>query len=485
MTIMNFKKWAGRSCGAALLVTSVGACDFIEVSGSNPNVVPSASADQLFTAIQANTFFFAESQIARLSSLWIQQMAGTDRQFQILDQYSFGEDALDGEMAAIYTGGGLIDIRRAISKAEEANRQVYAGILKIHEAYLVGMGASIWGDIIYSQAVDQEQFPTPELDEQAAVYAAVQALLDEAIADLQTGSGAFFPGSVDFNFSGDASRWTAVANTLKARFYIHWAKAQQQGSALATTACGGDCVQKAITAAQSGIMTSAGSWTAKHSQSSTAANFWHQFLRDRSGYISGGAYLINSLNNGTPSVFADDDPRLAIYFTEGSGDFEGQYIGSPPGSSSEDPGVNSSQLNVPGEADFPQPIMTCAENQFILAEAQVYAGNDAAAQAALGAALACEEARLGVTLPDPSPLLLGQDLLEEIITQKYIALFLNMEVWNDWKRTCLPDIQPLAGSEIPRRPFYGQSERQTNPNIPEPSQQPSRNDNDPQGCTSA
>jgi hypothetical protein len=483
MTIMNFEMRASRALGAALLAGSLAACDFVDVTGTNPNAVPTATTDQLFTAIQATTFFFSESQIARLSSVWMQQMAGTDRQFQILDQYSFGEDALDDEMAAIYTGGGLVDLRRAQSQAETAGRRVYAGILKIHEAYLVGMGASIWGDLPYSEAVNPD-VSTPKLDEQAEIYAAVQALLDEAIADLQSGAGAG-PGAVDFNFRGDADRWTAVANTLKARFYIHWAKAQQQGSALAATACGGDCIQKAITAAQSGIMSAAGDWTAKHSESSTAANFWSQFLRDRSGYISGGAFLINLLNNETPSVFADDDPRLAIYFTEADGEFEGQYIGSPPGAPAGDPGVNSSQLNVPGESAFPQPIVTCAENQFILAEAHVYQNSDVAARAALESALACEEIRLGVELPAVNPLLIDQDLLAEIMTQKYIALFLNMDVWNDWKRTCLPAIQPVSGSEIPRRPFYGQSERQSNPNIPEPSQQPSRNDNDPQGCTSA
>lgn len=480
---MKFTRSTGRALGAVLLAGTLGACDFVVTDPGNPNAVPEATVDQLFTGIQVNTFAFSESQIARLSALWMQQMAGTDRQFQILDQYVFGEDALSGEMADIYTGGGLIDIRQAIAQAEEVDRRVYAGILKIHEAYLVGMGASIWGDLMYSEAVNPD-IQAPALDEQAAVYAAVQGLLDEAIADLQSGQGVG-PGAVDFNFGGNPARWTAVAHTLKARFYMHWVKPEQQGSALATTACGGSCVQKAIAAAEDGIESSAGNWTAKHTVASTEANFWFQFLRDRSGYISGGAFIIDLLNNETPDVTADDDPRLELYFTTGSGDFEGQYIGSPPGQPLGDPGQSASQLNVPGEANFPQPILTCAENQYILAEAYVYQGNDAAARSALAAGLACEEERLGVELPAVDPALTGQALLEEIIQEKYIALFLNMEVWNDWKRTCLPAITPFGGQDIPRRPFYGQAERQTNDGIPPPDQQPTRNDNDPPGCTSA
>jgi hypothetical protein len=77
--------------------------------------------------------------------------------------------------------------------------------------------------------------------------------------------------------------------------------------------------------------------------------------------------------------------------------------------------------------------------------------------------------------------LTGPPLLAEIMDQKYIALFLNTEVYNDYKRTCLPAITKNAGG-MPGRPFYGQDERQSNTNIPEPGSQPLRNDNDPAAC---
>ena len=53
------------------------------------------------------------------------------------------------------------------------------------------------------------------------------------------------------------------------------------------------------------------------------------------------------------------------------------------------------------------------------------------------------------------------------MTEKYIALFQNPEVWNDYKRTCLPVLKPARGkSRIPGRIFYGSTEEQTNPNTP-------------------
>jgi hypothetical protein len=63
--------------------------------------------------------------------------------------------------------------------------------------------------------------------------------------------------------------------------------------------------------------------------------------------------------------------------------------------------------------------------------------------------------------------------------EKYISLFMNVEIYNDWKRTNRPAVTPYTGLQIPRRLLYSLDERAANPNIPAPSQQPVRNANDP------
>ena len=69
--------------------------------------------------------------------------------------------------------------------------------------------------------------------------------------------------------------------------------------------------------------------------------------------------------------------------------------------------------------------------------------------------------------------------------EKYIALFQNIEVWNDYKRTCFPNLAPTVASlKIPARLPYDTNERQTNTNIPPAEDQPTRNDNDPANATS-
>ena len=438
---------------ATLLALSFSGCDFTSPTESNPNAVPSASVDQLFTGIQVNSFFVTEGQLSRLAAVWTQQMTGTDAQFSTLDRYVLTEEDASGEFSAIYTGGGLVDLKNATQQAEEASRLVYAGILKIHQAYLFGTAASLWGDIPYSEAADT--VPSPKLDDQAVVYGAVQNLLDEAVSNLGSGSGAG-PGAIDMNFAGDAARWVAVAHTLKARYHMHWAEVNGSAS-----------YQSALSEAQQGIAANSGNWRAIHSTASSENNLWFQFMRDRGGLISAGDFLV-------PSMVTRDDPRLPFYFSPSSSD---GFQARASRLSTESGGY--------GASDFNTPIATCAEGAYIRAEAQHHLGNQPAARAAAKDGLACEEARLGVTLSAQKTLLdaaTGQALLDEIMLEKYTALFLNTEIWNDWKRTCLPRISQRPGG-VPGRLFYGQSERQANENIPETSAQPSRNDNDPNPCT--
>lgn len=449
----------GVLAGAALLTATLASCDFIEPTKVNPNAVPEATLDQLFTGIQVNGIFFSEGMLSRLSAMWTQQMTGTDRQFTALDQYVIDESTADGAFNTIYTGGGLVDLQQGISKATEDGRRVYAGILKVYEAYFFGMAASVWGDIPYSEAANPE-ITEPALDEQSAVYASVQTLLDEAIADLQSGEGAG-PGGTDMSFGGDAEAWTEVAHTLKARLHLHWAEAE-----------GDSRYQQALDAAQNGISTAANNWTYPHNSGEAQENnFWNQFNRERSGYISSGVTLL-------PMMREKGDDRISLYFS-------GPPFNAPGGEGATSILDTDDGVGAPGATFL---VMSCAENNFIIAEAQHQLGNEAAAKDAALAAIDCQEAYYGVDLSDQEALIAGASgaaLFEEIMEQKYAATFLSMDAWNDYKRTCLPaEVEPrVAGETIPGRLFYSGTERTTNGNIPAPAEQPVRNDNDPNACT--
>ena len=51
-------------------------------------------------------------------------------------------------------GGGLLDIHKMQQLARAVNDSIYIGIAKVYEALVIGMAASIWGDIPYREAAD-------------------------------------------------------------------------------------------------------------------------------------------------------------------------------------------------------------------------------------------------------------------------------------------------------------------------------------------
>jgi len=65
------------------------------------------------------------------------------------------------------------------------------------------------------------------------------------------------------------------------------------------------------------------------------------------------------------------------------------------------------------------------------------------------------------------PALTDATALEQIINEKYIANFLNLEAYNDWRRTGFPVLTPAVNayqnSPIPTRWPYSQTAVLTNP----------------------
>ncbi|HEX8946591.1 MAG TPA: SusD/RagB family nutrient-binding outer membrane lipoprotein, partial [Gemmatimonadaceae bacterium] len=387
---------------ALLLAVASSSCsDFLTGPGLtvNPNLPVSASKEQFFASVAASQESQEEGLLARLAAMFTQQMAGTGRQHATFQLYSITENDIATYMNRTYTGGGLVDIRQAEQQAKAQGDSTFAGISMVYEALMIGRAASIWGDIPYSEAVSN--VATPKLDSQEQVYAAIQAKLDTAIAWIpKTGGTNVGPGAVDLVYGGDRAKWLAAANTLKARYYMHWVEAQLVGgtsAALATTACGGNCLQKAVASAGAGIQTSANDFRTFHSGTSTEWNFWYQFLVvARTGDVAASRTLIDTLRARRTTL---GDQRVRAYFDsvafQGAVDFRGaDRTGATSPSGSPLSVLSSTRL----ANSFRQPIITAAENALWLAEAQARQGADAAALTALNQAKAASAASTGVAV---------------------------------------------------------------------------------------
>jgi hypothetical protein len=459
---------------AAFLLPLAGCSDFVAPPESDPNAVPVATANQLFVSHQANLYLWHGGTATRFITNWMQQMGGTGRQSQDHERYAVNENDFGPMWYPVYIQGGLIDLKKARALTEESGDRVFTGILKVSEALMIGMAASWFGDIPYTEAANPE-IAEPALDDQLSVLNAMISLLDSAISDLQSGVGVG-PGVNDFNFGGDANQWIKAAQSLKARFNMHLVEVD-----------GNSRYTQALAAAQQGIDVPADNWTQIHSTNSNEANPWFLWTAaGRAGDLAGNAFHIDMVNGGTPADLTDDDPRISSMWSFGVAAYDGMYIGHSNNPGPGDPGPDASFLSDAATSDFNNPIVSCTETQFIIAEAQAALGDDAAAIAAAKDALTCQELFWGVdltSLKDSFDGLSGNALFAAIMQQKFVSVFMNPEIWADYKRTCLPVRLPTApATEIPGRFIYAQQERQTNDNIPAPDAAPDRNDNDPNPC---
>jgi hypothetical protein len=286
------------------------------------------------------------------------------------------------------------------------------------------------------------------------VYSELLALLDGAITDLGgAGSG---PGAFDLIYAGDKTKWVEAAHTLKARIYLR--QVEKLGNAQYASA---------LTEANLGISAPANDFKTAHSSATSERNMWAQFQVSSFGAdLVAGAVLANLMN-------AQSDPRLPEYFGKNpSGGYGGYDVSTGNVVLSQiSPILGSGRTD---NSSFRQPIITYDENQLIKAEASLQTGNVAAAAIALNAVRA-RFAKAAIAVPT----------LTDIMNEKYILTFQNLEAWSDYRRTCIPALKPATGKlAIPARLYYGSTEAQTNSNTPSfvDQQASPRNENDPNAC---
>ncbi len=238
------------------------------------------------------------------------------------------------------------------------------------------------------------------------------------------GSGGKGPAAYDLIYGGSTTKWTEAAHTLKARIYLH--QEEKLGAAQYTSA---------LNEAKKGISTSANDWLTVHSSATSERNLWAQFQLTSFGQdLVAGSVLAKIM-------VAQNDKRLPDYFAKNSHGVYGGYDVSTQTTPADSISsvLGSSRTNDP---EFSQPIITYDETQLIIAEAAFQTNDKATATTALNNVRA-RYSKAPIANPT----------LTDIMTEKYILTFQNVEAWNDYKRTCTPGAQAGAQQAGDTRPI--------------------------------
>jgi Starch-binding associating with outer membrane len=225
-------------------------------------------------------------------------------------------NTLNGVWSSSYQMFSNIDLLEGINEAqaEDGGIPFHIGMAQVIEAYSYMLLVDYLDNVPFSEAVQPSEFPNPSPDSGAAVYAAQLELLDEAIANLNLGTAnsARVPDDLFYN-TFDASKWVALANTLKLRANLNLGNAAGINAAVATNTI----IDENEEDFQFGFSTS------------TDPSSLHPFFGSSYGASGAGARMSNQLldfmnvgdaggefnETGTPV-----DPRARYYFYRQTGD---------------------------------------------------------------------------------------------------------------------------------------------------------------------
>jgi hypothetical protein len=452
-----------------LLVFVAGACsedqlDEIDTDPNNPLDVPVN-----LLLIQAETdvsFAVTGTDLAWYSSVFVEQTTGIHGQLEDADKRrgintSIGQNSWEAIYADALQDLELI-IRKGSAGGNEAGSSIQVGIAKVLKAYTIGIATDVWGRVPYSEALQGNANRAPRFDDQQAIYAGIQTLLDEAIASLAAPQVKTAPGKFDLFYEGDPVAWTKAAWALKARYHNRLSLRDPAGSATRAL----QAAAQGFAAPEEGLIFRA------FTTASTGEHPWYQESNDRGHHaISETFYNLLTDDPADPGDFAD--PRAEVFFTK----VDGQVVPAPNGTAVSD---QSGAIYSRASANVvyptaPMPLVTYDELKFIEAEAHLRLGNFAAANQAYQAAVAAALIRQGADtdadayLAQPGVALLPADPANQarIITQKYISLWLfqPIEAYTEYRRTGFPQLSNPIGP-APRRFPYAQNEYDTNANVP-------------------
>ncbi len=428
--MLNFKKNEMKkltiyTIGFMFLFTS---CKkYFEEVNTDPDNPLNIPVNVILGGVETTIAYTYGGDMSRLTSIYTQQLYGDSRQWAVLQNYGItGEDVNTLWKDNLYADG-LMEIKQLRKKTSEDGFFYYEGIAQVLEAYILLMITDVWNDAPYSEAFQGQAQLQPAYDSQDQLYQEIYSLLGNARINLaKTDGGAIVPGGDDLLYSGDLNKWIGFSKFIEIRALLHRAKQNASN------------YQKALDIINAGGLTSDCIYPFS---GGSFANPAFRFNEQRGDCSIGTKLkdLVTSLN----------DPRRHLY---------------------DQPFDSDNTFVTANKSTY---LGTLMEQKFIEAECLFQTSGASTAHPVYLEAINLAFDLVGYTDSvsnyvaqvevDPGASALT---LEHIITQKYIAMFQDSEVFNDWRRTNFPTLVPNTGSEIPRRFPYPQSELNLNSNTP-------------------
>lgn len=397
----------------------------------DPNTFSSAPAVNILGNAELQLTLIHGSDMARYSGILTNQITGLSAQWSSYNNYDLTQGDFDGIWDGIYHDG-ITQVQLVKEAAIESENIHLLASAEILEAFFIGELAAFFGDIPYTEVNNATNILNPNFDSQRDVLITAIELLDSAISKNAINLYFLIDDIEDESEIGGlttSSSLNEIANSLKARFYLIL-----------------EDYPNALVSAQQGIQSSDGDLIADSFTTSTfSENLFYQFGVDqREGNIGAvDSYLYNMLTSASRNLTTPGDTeRASFYYTLNDFNYTDGIFAETANSN----------------------ILSWYETKLIEAEAteRINAGSGLAPFNEVRAALALEYTG---TFPNSSAT--GDELLLDILEEKYITMFPNPAVFHDIQRTDnFIGITIKSGNNLPKRFLYPESETNSNSNAP-------------------
>lgn len=409
--------------------------------------------------------------MAIIGGMWAQYWTQSNaaNQYKDIDNYNLGTADYNYVWDGMYDALG--DIRNVKRKAAASGNWKYYLIATTLEAQASQILTDWYGSVPYEEA-NNKDILAPRFNTGEEIYDLMIADLDDALSKDLSASQGTNPGTDDFIFGGDMTKWTQFANTMKLKIYM-----RQTNSSRAAAA--GTAITAMLNSGVTFLSTDAAmtQFTDAINQSNPLYEFNNRRLN-----------VATNLRMSTTlaSYFAaNSDPRRGAYYLAGNSLNQGFYNST----------VGAGTIAVVKlAATTPVLFMSKEESLFLQAEAAArYNGGtgaktlyDAAVNANFARYSLAEGGLLAGAYAYPSAGTVDQQI-EAIIVQKWIASFPGngFEGFFEKNRTGYPrtsavpqsdpsyvpgqitySVNGATGGLFPKRMPYPLTERNANPNAP-------------------
>ncbi|CAM1361295.1 SusD/RagB family nutrient-binding outer membrane lipoprotein [Tenacibaculum xiamenense] len=422
-----------------IVLTSFGCTNDFQEINTNPNFPVDVEPSLLFRKVIYNYGEAMSYEGFVAGNLLSQQLTALD--FNLFDRHALKSPQLGGNPWAIFYTN-LRDNEIVLNKAQnESTFSVYEGPALIFKAYMTMALTDLFGNVPYSEAFSgDQQTVTPKYDSQESIYLNEGGVLDnleKGIVAIENYSGSL-PLEGDVLYNGNLSNWIKFANSLRIKALLRISSKQDVSSDLQAIVSDGNYI------------------------STSNENAIFQFTDGEPNNFRMARLRAGDFNNFVLSETLEDvlanlnDPRIETLFRP-FGNSTNEYNGLINGIDASQTTISLGDYSLAGTifreetGKLKANYMTHWETKFLLAEAALkgFITNDA--QELYNTAVIDAFEYWNVSLPDDY--LTGTAAynmtngLEQIITQKWIANFINgYEGWIEYRRTGFPNLKPVSAS---------------------------------------